>query len=335
MFASWGGAYQAAQRQAYIEPFKSQFGIDVIEESVRTGTETKAMVTSGDVQWHVLDRGTGDSWQLAQSGYLEDLDFSIIDTRQFLDSAKSAWFGGGGVTRSTVLAYNTNSYPSGLQDMSAYYDMGRYPGRRGWAYYDDSEIVFALLGEDPSLLGTVEGRSSLSSLTVAQLEHSYELMNQYEDQFSRVLQNVWECPQLLVARELDMCTTQNSRIFDVQQEGAPIAICWQCGHLLATNVWSIPKGLATQNPDKFYLAQLFMAWTSFPEINVNISKYIAYGPINLKSLPYLDGPEFGAMRHNIPSSSVNLQYAILKDEKWATETADARYERYLEWQANL
>ena len=88
-----------------------------------------------------------------------------------------------------------------------------------------------------------------------------------------------------------MCTAWNNRIHEAQQEGSPIAICWHCGHLLATDVWFIPRGLSTQDPDKFYLAQLFMAWTSFPEINVNMSKYIAYGPINLKSLPYLDGAD--------------------------------------------
>ena len=32
VFTSWGGAYQAAQRQAYIEPFVAKFGIEIVEE---------------------------------------------------------------------------------------------------------------------------------------------------------------------------------------------------------------------------------------------------------------------------------------------------------------
>ncbi len=33
VFASWGGAYQAAQREAYIIPFTAKFGIDIVEDS--------------------------------------------------------------------------------------------------------------------------------------------------------------------------------------------------------------------------------------------------------------------------------------------------------------
>ena len=335
VFVSWGGAYQAAQRQAYIVPFEAQFGIDVIEESVPTAAKIRAMVETDNIEWHVIDNGTAGAFQLALSGDLEELDFSIIDVRDFLEVVQAPWFGGGGITWSTVLAYNTDSYPDGLPNMSAYYDVERYPGRRGWAYYSDHEEVFVLLGENPSLLDTVEGRASLATLTDEQMDRAYELFDQHKDQISLFWQTGSDCPQLLISGELDMCTAWNGRIYDAQKEGAPLAICWHCGHQLNTDVWYIPRGLSTADPDKFYLAQLFMAWTSFPEINAEISKYITYGPVNIKSLPHLDDPGFDAVRDELPSSPANIQYAVLYDEKWGGEVADARYERYLEWQQNL
>ncbi len=335
VFVSWGGAYQAAQRQAYIVPFEEKFGIDVVEESVPTAAKIRAMVETSNIEWHVIDNGTGSAFQLALTGDLEELDFSIIDNRDYLDVLKAPWFGGGGITWSEVLAYNTETYPDGLGDVSAFYDDERYPGRRGWAYYGDIAERFVLLAQDPSLLDTVEGRASLSSLTDEQLDRSYELFEQYKDQISLFWQTGSDCPQLLISGELDMCTAWNGRIYDAAQEGAPIAVCWHCGHILKTDTWYIPRGLAEQAPDTFYLAQLFLAWTGSPGINANISKYISYGPINIKALPYLDAPEFDVVRDELPSSASNIQYAILADERWGGDTADLRYERYLEWQQNL
>ena len=74
VFVSWGGAYQAAQRQAYIVPFEAQFGIDVIEESVPTAAKIRAMVETDNIEWHVIDNGTAGAFQLALSGDLEELE---------------------------------------------------------------------------------------------------------------------------------------------------------------------------------------------------------------------------------------------------------------------
>ena len=74
-------------------------------------------------------RATPGSW--ANPAIWKKLDFSIIDTRDFLEVAKAPWVGGGGITWSTVLAYNANTYPNGLHNMSAYYDVVGYPGQRG------------------------------------------------------------------------------------------------------------------------------------------------------------------------------------------------------------
>ena len=35
-FASWGGAYQAMQRQAFLVPFAEEFGVEVVEDGLPT-----------------------------------------------------------------------------------------------------------------------------------------------------------------------------------------------------------------------------------------------------------------------------------------------------------
>ena len=38
-----------------------------------------------------------------------------------------------------------------------------------------------------------------------------------------------QCPEFLISGEVEMCTAWNGRIFDAQQTGAPLRICWECG----------------------------------------------------------------------------------------------------------
>lgn len=99
--------------------------------------------------------------------------------------------------------------------------------------------------------------------------------------------------------------------------------------LLSTDSWIIPKGLAEQDIDKFYLAQLFLAWNAFPEMMVNHSKYNGYGPTNLKALALLEAPEFDEVRDELPSSSANIRFAILEDERFTGSRIDEWQERWL------
>jgi putative spermidine/putrescine transport system substrate-binding protein len=334
VFSSWGGAYQSAQRQAYGVPFAEQFGIEIIDDSQPTVGRVRAMQESGNVAWHVFDAGGGSIHALANGGSLEELDFSIIDTRDFLEVLKAPYIGGGGITWSETWAYNTDIYPEGSQpqNMADIYDTEKFPGRRSWNQFPDAEIVFVLLAENPDLINSAEGRASLSAPNEEQVDRAFELFEEYRDQPNIFWTTGSDCPQFLLSGEADLCTNWNGRIYDATKEGAPLKICWECGHVLNTDGWGIIKGLKEQDPEAFELAQLYMAWTSFPEINARMSQFITYGPVNSKSLPYLSEPEYDAVRDELPSAIANIPYAIFKDEVHVGERADVWRERWIEYQ---
>ncbi len=334
VFASWGGAYQSAQRQAYAVPFAEQFGIDIIDDSQPTLGNVRARSQSGNVTWHLFDTGTGSIHQLSNTGDLEELDFSIIDNRDFLEVTKSPYIGGGGITWSEVWAYNTDVFPADNQPhtMADIYDAEKFPGRRAWAYYPDHEMVFVLLSKNPELLDTAEGRASLSALTDEQVDRAFEIFDEYRGQVDWFWQTGSDCPQNLISGEMALCTAWNGRIFNAAQEGEPIRVCWECGHVLNTGVFGVINGLKEQDPQAFELAQLYMAWTSFPEINARMAQFITYGPINTKSLPFLEAPEYDAVRDELPSSTANIPFAVFKDEVHVGERTDGWRERWIEFQ---
>ena len=74
---SWGGAYQAAQRQAYFLPFQEKFGIQLVEDSPVEYAKIRSMVETGNVTWDVVDSGTRAVYQLGPTGDLEELTPAI------------------------------------------------------------------------------------------------------------------------------------------------------------------------------------------------------------------------------------------------------------------
>ncbi len=49
VFVSWGGAYGAAQRQAFVIPFQDKFGIEIIEDTIPSAAKVRAMAETGNV----------------------------------------------------------------------------------------------------------------------------------------------------------------------------------------------------------------------------------------------------------------------------------------------
>ena len=78
--ASWGGTFQAAQRQAYFEPFQELSGIKVIETEGPSIAQVQAMVDTGNIEWDVVEVGRGDVINLERKGdYWEPIDYSLFD----------------------------------------------------------------------------------------------------------------------------------------------------------------------------------------------------------------------------------------------------------------
>src|SRR5262249_3737768 len=104
-FASWGGALQAAQRQAYLEPFEKQFGVKFVEDTNPLQPKIQAMVEAKNVTIDLVDLGLRQSSDLATRNALEALDFRVVDRRRTPEIWRSEWSGGGGAVWATVLAY--------------------------------------------------------------------------------------------------------------------------------------------------------------------------------------------------------------------------------------
>ena len=55
VFASWGGGYQNAQKEAFCEPFAKETGASVIQDGPVDYGKLRAMLESGKPTWDVVD----------------------------------------------------------------------------------------------------------------------------------------------------------------------------------------------------------------------------------------------------------------------------------------
>ena len=335
-FVAAGGAYSAALHRAYLVPFSRQFGIEVIEDSPGSISKVRAMVEAQNVTWHVVDTFTQGINSLTKSGSLEELDKSVVDTRDFMDVLASLpTAGGGGLTWGNTVNFSLETWPDGgpqPDTMAKIFDAENFPGRRSFSGLGSGwniSIRFALIAEHPELLATKEGRDSLASLSQAQLDEGMQLMEEFAPSVDYWWTSGSDCPSLILSGEIDICTAWAGRIFDAQQQGAPIKTCWTCGFVLNTQAEVIPKGLKAQDPRKFELAQLYLAWAAFPENNVRISAEISYGPANIKAIPALTGSDYNHIRSELPSSAANLPYGVVANELSDGVQHDTNVQRYL------
>ena len=336
VFVGPGGAYQAAWRQAYFVPLGDRFGIEVIEDSPnKSPAQWVAAAETGNIPWDVSAHGVADAAALIKTDTIEELDLSVVDIRDLLDPMKelSPYLGGGDVTWSIVMAYNTDVYPddSGPKSWADFFDRDKFPGRRAlfkWVAWG-GHIQFQRLAREPELLNSEEGKQAANTPSREQIEEDFQWFADWADEAVGDIV-YWEsgsdCPQMLISKEVEMCSAWNGRIFDAAQEGAPIRVCWECGHLINISGLDMVNGLKELHPDRYELANLVIAWATFPEINVQVSKYISYGPVNRKAIPLLDAPEFDHVRDHLPTSGANAPYGIMLDEiylggilEWAEE----------------
>jgi len=78
----------------------------VIDSSGPSLAKMRAMVEAGKVTWDVCDSGAGTSFELGRAGFLEKIDYSIVDKSQIPEAFAMPWCTGTSAY-SYVIAYDT------------------------------------------------------------------------------------------------------------------------------------------------------------------------------------------------------------------------------------
>ncbi len=315
---SFGGAVQKAQSKAYYEPFTKATGIKLIPgEYNGEQAKIKAMVDTKNVTWDVVEVESAELARGCEEGLYEKLDFAKIgDKKDFIPTAITEC-GIGTFIWSTVIAYNADKIKTPPASWAEFWDVKKFPGKRGMRKGAKFTMEIALLadGVKPEdvykVLATKEG-----------VERAFKKLDQLKPNIQW-----WEAgaqpPQLLAAGDLVMSSAYNGRIETAQKEGKNLKIVWN-GGIYDADHWAIPKGTPKRED-----AYKYLKFASEAANQKVYSSLIAYGPTNLKAIPLLD-PK---ILPELPTAPANLKSALASNTKFWVERGEDLEQRFNAWAA--
>ena len=310
---SWGGSFQEAQKKALFEPFAEQFGINVVEDSPSSPDKIMAMVKANNVTWDVVDMGSSYPDDLGDKGFLEPIDYSIVNGKDLVGKFAGKYHVGT-ITFSTVLAYRTDVFtkPNVPTSVADFWNVEKFPGRRSLRDRPLDNMVFALVALGYSY-------DQIWPLTDEKIDKALKKLDELKPHITTWWTAGAQPAQLLSDKEVVMASAWNGRVETVKREGVPIELVWN-GASLQGDSFIIPKG--TPNKE---LAMLFIAWQALPENNWRITKYISYGPTNKKAFSMVADTYKGSL----PSDHVDV--AVPMDFAWVSKNFLKVMEIWREW----
>lgn len=235
-FTSWGGVYQDAQVEAFIEPFSETTGIQVHEDPTLSYAKVKTMVNAENVTWDVIT--VEGFWAVQQCGeLLEPLDTDAVDMSGIDPALMQSECGAPLLTYISTVYYNTESYsgdapPASCED---FFDTEQFPGKRG-VY--SSPFANALL--ECALVADGVAPDQLYPLD---LDRAFSVIETIKDDI--VFWNIGaDSEQLMIAGEVDMILAFNGRAYAaIAQQGAAFETAYS-ESFLHYDAIAVPQGVS-------------------------------------------------------------------------------------------
>jgi putative spermidine/putrescine transport system substrate-binding protein len=268
---------------------------------------------------------------MCDEGLLETMDHSMLPAGDdgmaaaddFLPGALTDC-GVANIVFSTVFAYDNSKIAVGPTTMADFFDLTKFPGKRGLRKGAKANLEMALMADGVAaadvyaMLSTPEGvAKAFAKLDTIKADTVW-----------------WETgaqpPQLLADGEVAMTTAYNGRIFTAAvTEGKPFTTVWD-GQVYEYDMFVIPKGAPNLEDAKAYIA-----FATNTASLAEQAKWISYGPARKSSGAIVGMFNDGKteMAPFMPTSPANLTNALASSyEFWADRDAELN-EQFNAWLA--
>lgn len=314
---SFGGANKAAQEVAFYKPFERSTGTQVVAGDYNGEmAKIKAMVDAGRPSWDVVEVESPELLRGCEEGLFEKINWAKVGNKADFVKPAVSECGVGIFVWSTALAYNADKLKAAPAGWKDFWDVKKYPGKRGLRKGAKYTLEFALMADGVpasdvyKVLGTKAG-----------VERAFKKLTQLKPSIQW-----WEAgaqpPQFLASGDVVMSSAYNGRIDAAQKEGKNLKVVWNQS-IYDVDSWAIPKGAKAAE------ATQFIAFASKPEQQKVYSSNIAYGPTNVKSIKLLPAK----VASNLPTDPANLKGALPIDVAFWVEHGEDLEERFNAWAA--
>jgi putative spermidine/putrescine transport system substrate-binding protein len=313
--ASWGGAYQDAQRASFFEPTAKALGITIKEDTTNGLDDVRLQVAGNAVKWDLVELGSDECARGTKEGLFEKLDYNLIKSEGIPEKlVHDDWIGI--AYYSVVLIYRTDKYgDNGPKTWADFWNVEKFPGKRALGNFATETLTVAALadGVPPDQVYPLD------------IDRAFKSLEKIKPSVSAWWTSGGQAMQMVKDGEVDMASIWNGRASVLAGSGAPVHFTYDQGAFQA-DCMVIPKG--AKNKD---LAMKALAMFLQPDIQANLPLHIANGPVNAKAF------EIGKIPADklpgIVSSPENVKKQVLIDPSfWAEHMVEVqeRFNNFLQ-----
>ncbi len=315
---NFGGANGNAQKKAFYEPFEKT-GVKIVPvEYNGEQAKIKAMVETKKITWDVVEVESPDAARGCDEGLFEKLDYAKIGNKADFIPAAVQECALGIFVWSTVMAYNGDKLKTAPTTWADFWDVKKFPGKRGMRKGARYNLEFALMAD-----GVKPADVYKTLATKDGADRAFKKLGELKPNIQW-----WEAgaqpPQFLVAGDVALSTVYNGRIDAANREGRNLKITWT-GGIYDLDYWAIPKG--SPNKDA---ALKFIAFANGTDAQAEYARQIAYGPANNTALAKLDAKVLA----NLPTAPANAKDALQFNVKFWADQGEELEKRFASWAAN-
>lgn len=306
-YVTAGGVYLENIKAAFLDPIGKKLGIDWVIETSDSDAQVRVQVNSGTVTYDIVEFGAAQCARGAAEGLYEKLDYTVIDTSDFIPGSYSDYYLGSTVF-SIVLGWNDktvgNNHPT---TWAEFWDTKKFPGTRSLRKTARATLELALLadGVKPAEVYPLD------------LDRAFASLEKIKPHIKVWWQSGAESQQLVKDAGIDMIGAFNARLDAVKGDGAPVSYTFNQG-IIDFGCWAVVKGSKKKD-----LAMKILAEFAKPEYQAEMARLSNYGAANTKATEMgIIPPEQAA---GLPTAPDNLKGQILtKPEWWAEHGAEAQ-----------
>jgi putative spermidine/putrescine transport system substrate-binding protein len=314
-----GGAAQVQQKKAIYDPFTKATGIPVRGDQWDNKlARLRTQIESGTISWDVVQVSSSVMQVGCDEGLFETVDWSgFKGNRADYDPHTFHRCGVYEVAWSTVLAYDGDRFPNGPKTWADFWNVEKWPGKRGLILRPERMLEIALLADGVALQDIYKVLSAPGGM-----DRAFKKLDELKPNILWY-QNYADATQRLASGEVVMTSVPNGRITVLNQENKRnFKIAWDAGHLLTNEWFTILKG----SPNKKEALQFLQFWLT-PEPEAAYAQGMTMGGPARKSYALLSSEQ----RESLPSSDVNQKYAVPVDSKFWADNQESIEERFAAW----
>jgi putative spermidine/putrescine transport system substrate-binding protein len=311
VFASWGGAYQEAEKVSYCDPFAKATGARVVQDGPMNNAKFRAMIEGGAPDWDVADITIDFLYAGVGDNLFEKIDTGIVDVSR-IDKRFVHEYGVGCIVWSYNLAHNTKALagkdtPKTWADL---FDLKRFPGKRTLNDNPVASMEAALLadGVTPDKLYPLDVDRALKKLATIKSQTIFWATNS-------------QSQQLFIDGEVSLGLILNGRAYDAAKKGAPIAVSWE-QNIQSVDYLVVPRGSKNREAAMHLINTMTVA-----ENQAKLANMIAYAPTNPAAFPAID-PAISPWLSTEPS---NIEKGFVINAEYWRDNLKKNQERWTAW----